>query len=218
MDGKAPGAQKFTFDVWKYTREEFDALEEEFASAKFSSMDEALAAFRSYLTAKDPYATANNDKDGNIVFELPVSPYVGDNDKFFAKKQDLVYVVMERMEKGRPVCFDDAVYVYEVEVSLKRNGPPPQPKSMQARWSIYQFRLSSDIQRVLGYSSERGFMNSENMDGELVPDFRNRTCPVYNPPAAPAVPQTGDNSPILVWLALACVSGMALLGMNRKKA
>ena len=132
MDGKAPGAQTFTFDIWKYSYEEFVAMEEEFASANFSSLDEAMAAYRSYHAAKKPYATATNDADGYIVFKPAVSPYDDGNDKVFAKKQELVFVAMERMEKGRPVCFDDAVYIYSTEVSLRDNGPKPEPKSMKA--------------------------------------------------------------------------------------
>ncbi|MBR3874303.1 MAG: LPXTG cell wall anchor domain-containing protein [Clostridia bacterium] len=173
-------------------------------------------------------------------------PFVSTQFTFYDMDQDYAgrkytqryYAFAEVTESGQPVCYDDSIYIMALNV---HTDYIPTPVSLDEEEDEYYFskddvqedrrqysrQLTATIDEMVKFSSAEGrqyWYRPTDAELEQTFVFRNRTCPFYNPPAAPetpaapAVPQTGDNSPILVWLALACISGMALLGMNRKKA
>ena len=143
------------------------------------------------------------------------------------------YVIAEVIEPGKPICYDKAVYGISASLWAYYNT---LPSSLEDDWEpssgmMYgeaKEPIRYDVNFICGINSEEGLIALEGEEAQKVDTkdifiFRNRTCPFYNPgesetPAAPAVPQTGDNSPIMLWLALVCVSGMALLNFKRKKA
>ena len=141
-----------------------------------------------------------------------------------SKYTNVHYVIAGVNAPSESICYDDAIYAFSLFV---RGFNPQTPVSLdvEEKFVVSRRPLEYYLQNFIGFSSERGYVEApyeHNLKDIMV--FLNRTCPFYNPPAAPeapaapAVPQTGDNSPILVWLALACISGMALLTLNRKKA
>ena len=135
-----------------------------------------------------------------------------------SKYGEFFYVIAAAPTPCDPVCYDESVFGFGLFV---QGFNPPTPVDDTYAVTVSQRPLSMYFFDFEAFSPEYGFVEMNDIQSlKEGLRFAHRICPFYNPgePEAPAVPRTGDNSPIMLWLALACVSGMALLGMNRKKA